>query len=312
MAAATSAIEYRDLAREIFTVLQAIDPLRLTAELRSAIKGQIDGLAARVRQAIEAAEGEVALLFEQVASVLEASPDEGGDWEAFRKRLHVAYDALVERLRREAVVLPTLRPTNYTRSLFHVGSAVGSALLVQHVLSPRGMVLVAGGFTLGGWGAEIARRHSPAVNRLMMFLFKGVSHEHERHQINSSTWYTTALLLISLSMSQMACTVALLVLGVGDPVAGLVGRRYGRVRLFNGKSLEGFVAFVASAALVSAVGLKIYYPALSASSVGVLSLSAAVAGALAELFLNQIDDNFSIPLAAGAGCSLAAVALSLP
>jgi dolichol kinase len=43
-----------------------------------------------------------------------------------------------------------------------------------------------------------------------------------------------------------------------------------------------------------------------------LALASAVAGALAELFLPRIDDNFSIPLAAGAGCTLAAMALSLP
>lgn len=41
------------------------------------------------------------------------------------------------------------------------------------------------------------------------------------------------------------------------------------------------------------------------------ALASAVAGALAELLVTKIDDNFSIPVAAGAGCSLAAVALSL-
>lgn len=298
----------RDLAQEVFFLLQSLDPSRLRDELRESARQQAERLAAEVRRL---ASDESGAPFASVAAVLEEAPEAPGDWETFRKRLHVAYDALVVSLKQQAIELPTLRPTNYTRSFFHVCSAVGSALLVQHVLSPRGMIWVAGAFTAAGWTMEISRRHSALANRLLMGVFKHVAHEHERHRINSSTWYTTALLLIALTMSPMACTAALLVLGLGDPAAGLVGRRFGRIRLANGKSLEGALAFVAAGALAAGAALALYYPALSLLSVGILALASAVAGALAELFLTRVDDNFSIPLAAGAGCSLAAALLAI-
>lgn len=303
-------LEARDLAQEVFFLLQSIDPSRLRDELRESARLQASRLAAEVRRL--ASSGEDAAPFAGVAAVLEEAPEAPGDWESFRKRLHVAYDALVVSLKQQqAIELPTLRPTNYTRSFFHVLSAAGCALLVQHVLSPRSTILVAGAFTIAGWTMEISRRHSALANRLLMRVFKHVAHEHERHRVNSSTWYTTALLLISLTMSPMACTIALLVLGFGDPAAGLIGRRFGRTRLTNGKSLEGALAFVAAGALVSAGALAFYYPALTLASVLILALAASVAGALAELFFTRVDDNFSIPLAAGAGCSIAAAALAL-
>jgi dolichol kinase len=302
-------VDARDLAQEVFFLLQSLDPSRLRDELRESARQQAERLAAEVRRL---ASDESGAPFASVAEVLEQAPEVPGDWETFRKRLHVAYDALVVALQQEAAIeLPTLRPTNYTRSLFHVCSAVGSAMLVQHVLSPRGMIWVAGAFTVAGWTMEISRRHSALANRLLMGVFKHVAHEHERHRINSSTWYTTALLLIALTMSPMACTAALLVLGLGDPAAGLVGRRFGRIRLANGKSLEGALAFVAAGALAAGVALALYYPTLSPLSVLILALASAVAGALAELFFTRVDDNFSIPLAAGAGCSLAAALLAL-
>ena len=302
-------VDARDLAQEVFFLLQSLDPSRLRDELRESARQQAERLAAEVRRR---ASDESGAPFASVAEVLEQAPEVPGDWETFRKRLHVAYDALVVALQREAAIeLPTLRPTNYTRSFFHVCSAVGSAMLVQHVLSPQAMIWVAGAFTAAGWTLEISRRHSALANRLLMGVFKHVAHEHERHRINSSTWYTTALLLIALTMSPMACTAALLVLGLGDPAAGLVGRRFGRIRLANGKSLEGALAFVAAGALAAGVALALYYPALSPLSVLILALASAVAGALAELFFTRVDDNFSIPLAAGAGCSLAAALLAL-
>ena len=95
-------------------------------------------------------------------------------------------------------------------------------------------------------------------------------------------------------------------LGVGDPVAGLIGRRWGRTKLVGGRSLEGSLAFVAAGGIAAAIALIAYYPTLSLGVIAALAFTAALAGALAELLVRKVDDNFSIPVAAGAGCSLVA------
>ncbi len=303
---------YRDLAHDVFSLLQSIDPSRLRAGKSTGLVEQAEGLAGRLRQATAAApaSGAVEQQLTQVASVLDAPPAAGGDWETFRRSLHVAYDDLVELLRRESIDLPTVRPTNYARSFFHVLSAVGAAALV-HALEPRTTAIVAGTAALAGWTMEAARRLSPAANRVMMGVFKHVAHEHERHRINSSTWYTTALLILSLTMPPLAVTAALLVLGVGDPMAGLIGRRWGRTKLVGGRSLEGSLAFVAAGGIAAAVALLLIYPTLGLGPVAALAGTAALAGALAELLVRKVDDNFSIPVAAGAGCSLVAALLGV-
>src|SRR5262245_16773674 len=89
--------------------------------------------------------------------------------------------------------VPVPRPTNYTRSLFHLASAA-FALALLRVLPSRGYVIaVAVAFAIAAWTMEISRRRSPEVNKLVMRVFAHVAHPHERHKVNSSTWYTTAL-----------------------------------------------------------------------------------------------------------------------
>ena len=87
---------------------------------------------------------------------------------------------------------------------------------------------------------------------------------------------------------------------LGDTAAALVGRKFGRHKTVNGKSLEGVLAFIAA----SVIGIAIVASAVGVPLKGNLLaiLLASVAGCLAELFEKQlkIDDNFSIPVVVGA------------
>jgi len=93
-----------------------------------------------------------------------------------------------------------------------------------------------------------------------------------------------ALVTVILFPVQVAVP-ALVTVAVLDGVATLVGVRYGRIRIFNGKSLEG----TAAAILITAVFLL---PFLTLPGVAVV----AVLAGLIEL-LSPIDDNLVIPVA---------------
>ena len=87
---------------------------------------------------------------------------------------------------------------------------------------------------------------------------------------------------------------------LADTAAALIGRRFGKHRFPNGKSLEGCLAFFVTGALVMTVGfLAFAYPPLVLAG----GLSGIVAATLLELFNCELhlDDNFTIPLAAGGG-----------
>lgn len=75
----------------------------------------------------------------------------------------------------------------------------------------------------------------------------------------------------------------ILILSVGDSVSTMVGRRYGKTRIFD-KSVEGTLAFTLSSWIVASL------------LVGpVHGLVLALAGAVIELF-SLFDDNVTIPL----------------
>ena len=99
--------------------------------------------------------------------------------------------------------------------------------------------------------------------------------------------------------SPLVCSIGVLVLGVGDPAAALVGRRWGRTKLVNGRSLEGTLTFVLTGILVSAPLCALVYPEVGLRLILALTGVGAVAGALAELLSSRIDDNLTIPVATG-------------
>ncbi|MEM6991655.1 MAG: hypothetical protein AAF721_14205 [Myxococcota bacterium] len=168
---------------------------------------------------------------------------------------------------------------------------------------------VSGAFALTSWTLELTRRLSPAWNDRLVRIFAAVAHPRERFVINSSTWYMTALVALSLTHDAVLCTIGVAVLGAGDPVAAFVGRRWGRIRLLHARTLEGSLAFVVAATAVAWALLGWLSPEVPALTGLRLAAWGATAGAMAEALSRRIDDNLSIPLAAAGAAWLSATLL---
>ena len=152
---------------------------------------------------------------------------------------------------------------------------------------------------------EVARRHA-RLSRLVPRFLTGILRPHETRagqiRLTGATYTLLAALGAALLLPVPAASVALLVMLVGDTAAALVGRHWGRHRIFT-KSVEGSLAcFLFS--LLAITG----YAALLPLPGGWLFpvLCAIAAGTLAEALAAQLrlDDNLAIVLAAGA-CLLA-------
>jgi dolichol kinase len=205
-----------------------------------------------------------------------------------------------------------VRPLNWHRSGFHALSGIVMAVVFGTASPSRVLRTVVAGIAVSAWLMEAARQVSPAVNRLLMTVFRKVAHPHEGTKVNSATWYATALCLLSNVAGGREIAVALVILAVADPVAGFVGRRYGKVRLLANRTLEGTTAFVVSGLLVGwALQLLLFQG--DWWQAGLVALTAAVFSALAELFsVRLLDDNLTIPLAAALAvrCAEALVPIS--
>src|SRR5262249_20907078 len=146
-------------------------------------------------------------------------------WAAFLREVHPAYEGFVAALRTAALPAPSLRPTNYARNAFHVGSALTALVAIRFLPCRAWLLVVAVPSAAMCWTLETLRRVDPALNDRLMGFFRPVAHAHERYRVNSSTWYATALLGLAAFFPLPACAAAVTVLGLGDPAAALVGRR---------------------------------------------------------------------------------------
>ena len=305
--------ESREIALDLYRLFGDLDRARWRAEANAALEERLASARTRLERLLadyEKLQQHEGPLFPRLAELrhsLEHAPrvEEGRKaWLAFRARVQPSYEAMAASLRASAVQVPSLRPTNYTRSIFHLASALAGLAIIELVPSWTAKMVIAAAVAASAWTMELSRRHSARINAVLMKLFGPVAHPHEVHRVNSATWYATALVGLSLTGQTIPAAVALVALGVGDPAAALVGRRVGRLRLFNGRTVEGTLAFVAVSLVASAALLLIGHQ-LSLGAALLIAASGAVAGAAAELFARGIDDNLAIPIVACGGAALA-------
>jgi dolichol kinase len=236
----------------------------------------------------------------------------GSRWVAFRAAVTPAYEALSRKLQEHQFTAPTLRPTNYLRTFFHVMNAVVCIGIMWGMPSLFYCLAITVPLVGWAWTVEILRRSRPEMNARVMKFFGPIAHAYEYERINSATWYVTAILILNLTMSPLVAGIGLAVLGVGDPMSGLIGRRFGKTKIMHGRSVEGSLAFVLAATVAAFGAGFLFAPTLPIATLVALSLSGALAGAVAEIVSVRVDDNLSIGLASGTAALLMALALGVP
>lgn len=127
---------------------------------------------------------------------------------------------------------------------------------------------------------------------------------HERQGgITGSTIVVASAALTIFIYRQETAIAALLFLSLGDSMAALVGRRYGRIRLVCGRTLEGSLAAFVACLFVSTVLLALK-PLFSWSLTPFSLLAGSVVATVAELVDMPLDDNFRIPILSGLAMEL--------
>ena len=141
---------------------------------------------------------------------------------------------------------------------------------------------------------EYFRFTRAGVNRWLFNRFSSFAKEKERARLSSTTLFLASCLITILVFSKPIAIAAILMLVFGDPVAEMIGTRWGRTPLL-GKSLEGTLAGLAACLLVGPLAL------LAGPGLTPIALAAgALAATLAELLPWPVDDNLVIAIAAGA------------
>ncbi len=195
--------------------------------------------------------------------------------------------------------MPTGRACFFRRAL-HVVLSIAAAGVLWALPSTAAATVLAG-VTLLALCVELARRSVHAVAVWFQRTFGSLLKDREASRLTGATTLAAGFTLAAVVTPGAPALAGVLMAGIGDPVAAMMGRRWGRIRYAGGKSLVGSAAFGAVALGVGMV--------LGLGPVG--SVLAAILVTAAEAPTFPVDDNAYLP-AAGAAAFLAASWLTGP
>jgi glycerol-3-phosphate acyltransferase PlsY len=204
------------------------------------------------------------------------------------------------------------------RRLWHIFG--GLSLPIAGLLAPQDIFLpVLVSITIAALILDIVRLRFPRVNRHFMSIFRVLLRDKEVSTLNGSTYFLIAASIVFIFCDQPIAAIALAFVAVGDPVAGMVGERWGKLRAspeegnfsetprssrnlrfrgMKGKSLEG-----SSACFVACLGVGVILAAVTHVALWVVVVG-AISATVIEFLPLPVNDNLSIPLVAAGVMSL--------
>ncbi len=104
---------------------------------------------------------------------------------------------------------------------------------------------------------DVLRFRFERLNDLFIRIAGPLLKEQEHGRMNATIPYLTATLILFSTTQEIIAGCATTFLMLGDPAAAYIGGRFGRVRFWNSKSLEGMLAFFLTGTL--AVTLFLFF-----------------------------------------------------
>jgi len=131
------------------------------------------------------------------------------------------------------------------------------------------------------------------ISRLYNRFFATMLRDHEKNgSLTGATYFFISLLLsflfyyLFLGLDIRIVAIAYIAFMLADAAAALVGKFFGKIKIYKSKTLEGLLAcFI--------VSFLIGFPVLNSNLLLLAVFSASIA--LLELFIDQLDDNLVVP-----------------
>ncbi|UCE18101.1 MAG: phosphatidate cytidylyltransferase [Gemmatimonadota bacterium] len=137
---------------------------------------------------------------------------------------------------------------------------------------------------------EILRMVHRPTSKIFYTFFGSILRRKERFTLTGSTTLLMSSLVCVLIFQKPIAVAALCFLIVGDTMAALVGKTFGRIKVFR-KTIEGSLACLGTCIIIVLIVPPLDF---------VVGLIGAVVATLIELLPIPLDDNFLIPILSGA------------
>lgn len=199
--------------------------------------------------------------------------------------------------------LPSRTDTHLVRKFWHIG--VGAILLRAYYLSGLGSqkwAMIAGTLGVIGIIFDFFRLNNRAFSNFALKYFGQFYRESERTGYSGLPFYAFGVAISLFLFEERVAVLSVFFLVFSDPISSLVGIKFGKTRIINGKSLEGSIA----GALVCTFICIIYgqHLAYNKEFLFPFAVFAGIIGSLSELLFSKLDDNLTIPIVSGFGMSL--------
>jgi len=182
------------------------------------------------------------------------------------------------------------------RRLFHGGCGIFIATSYLLYFQRNQFVTVIGAIASVLYLLEQIRIHYPEYSERISFFNRYLLRAEESLRESSAFPYIMAILLTIITFPRPIAVAAIYALAVADPLAAVVGIRFGRHKVFRTrKSWEGSAAFFLGTFVCLSLTLIFFIPAEVGEILAVAGWAALLA-AIFELLPIRLDDNLTIPI----------------
>ena len=171
--------------------------------------------------------------------------------------------------------------------------------IVYYFITKTSAAIILGCLSFFAVTLDLARYFSPDVGKVFYKIFGFLLRRHEvdekKKNLNGATYVLLSGLIGVLIFPKIIFITAFAILIIGDIMAALIGRKFGKHK-FLAKSFEGTLAFFISSCIVVIFTPKVGY----FQEEIIIGFIAAFIGAITEnISFGFVDDNLSIPLIVG-------------
>ena len=184
-----------------------------------------------------------------------------------------------------------IQRSEYFRKIIHIFNLVIPFTYLFFLESRFQALRILVPLTLFAIVLEYLRVRSAVIKKIFNNFLKSMLRIHEMDgKYTGATWvFISSTLTIAIFPKEIAI-ISLVYMSLGDTIAGLVGRKFGKIKFYN-KTIEGTLAGLI-VCLLSGYLVNLTLPL-------VVVFSGAFAAMFIELLPMPIDDNLSVPLFAG-------------
>lgn len=190
--------------------------------------------------------------------------------------------------------LKSRQDIHWARKIWHCLGVLSIALVYHFVplewAIPMSWAVTALFVVLDFW-----RLRSKNINKGLMLFFKPFMREEERNHLAGTSFLLFGSSLVITFCPPPVTELTLILLAFADPLASIVGLRYGHDKLVGHKSLQGTMAAFFACMLLSAI--YFWQMNLMVERLVLVSILCGLIGAIAELIpIFKLDDNFTFPV----------------